>query len=41
VVVCLLVRRWEGAILTAVGLFAAIVVTEYLLKPFVGRTLGG
>jgi undecaprenyl-diphosphatase len=41
VVVCLLIRRWEGAVLTAVGLSVAIVVTEYLLKPFVGRTLGG
>jgi membrane-associated phospholipid phosphatase len=38
---CLLVRRWNGAVMVAVGVSAAIVVTEYLLKPFVDRTLGG
>jgi membrane-associated phospholipid phosphatase len=41
VVACLLVRRWNGAVLVAVGVSAAIVVTEYLLKPLVDRTLGG
>jgi len=41
VVGCLLVRRWNGAVMVAVGTSAAIVVTEYLLKPLVGRTLGG
>jgi len=41
VVACLLVRRWNGAVLVAVGTSAAIVVTEYLLKPLVDRTLGG
>jgi membrane-associated phospholipid phosphatase len=41
VLVCLLIRRWQGAVLVTVGLSGAIVVTEYLLKPFVGRTLGG
>ena len=41
VVGCLLVRRWNGAVLVAVGVSAAIVITEYLLKPLVDRTLGG
>jgi membrane-associated phospholipid phosphatase len=38
---CLITRRLRGAVLTAVSLPAAIVVTEFVLKPLVGRTLGG
>lgn len=38
---CLAAGRLRGAVLTAVSLPGAIVVTEFLLKPLVGRTLGG
>ena len=38
---CLATRRWRGALLVAIAVPAAEVITEYLLKPLVGRTLGG
>ncbi len=41
VAACLAARRWTGAVLAAVAEAAAIVLTEYLLKPLVGRTNGG
>ncbi len=36
----LLARRWDGAVMVAVGVAAASVVTEYLIKPIVGRRFG-
>jgi membrane-associated phospholipid phosphatase len=41
VLVCLLRRRYRGAVLLAVSVPAAAVITERLLKPLVGRTLHG
>ena len=41
VLACLATRRWRGALLVAIAVPAAEVITEYLLKPLVGRTLGG
>jgi membrane-associated phospholipid phosphatase len=38
VVVCLLWRRYRGVALAAISIPAAAVITERLLKPFVGRT---
>lgn len=38
---CLLTRRVRGAVLAALSLLVAIVLTEFVLKPLVGRTLGG
>ena len=38
---CLATRRWRGALLVAIAVPAAEVVTEYLLKPLVGRMLHG
>jgi membrane-associated phospholipid phosphatase len=40
VVACLAVRRWSGAILAAVAVPAAVCLTEYVLKPFVGEPAG-
>lgn len=41
VLACLVTRRWRGAVLVAVAVPAAEAVTELLLKPLIGRTLGG
>ena len=41
VLACLLRRRYRGAVLLAVSVPAAAVITERLLKPLVGRTLRG
>ena len=41
VLACLVTRRWRGAVLVAVAVPAAQAVTELLLKPLIGRTLGG
>jgi membrane-associated phospholipid phosphatase len=41
VLACLVTRRWSGAVLAAVSQPAASVLTEYLLKPLVGRTDDG
>lgn len=38
---CLVTRRWRGAALVAVALPASEVLTEFLLKPVIGRTLHG
>jgi len=38
---CLATRRWRGALLALIAVPAAEVVTEYLLKPLVGRVLHG
>jgi membrane-associated phospholipid phosphatase len=40
VVACAATRRWSGAILAAVAVPAAVGLTEYVLKPFVGRVIG-
>jgi membrane-associated phospholipid phosphatase len=37
---CAVTRRWSGAALTAIAVPAAIGLTEYVLKPVVGRGLG-
>jgi undecaprenyl-diphosphatase len=39
VATCVLARRWSGAVLAAVAVPAASSLTEYVLKPLVGRTL--
>jgi membrane-associated phospholipid phosphatase len=41
VLTCLLRRRYRGAVLLALSVPAAAVITERLLKPLVGRTLLG
>jgi undecaprenyl-diphosphatase len=38
---CLAGRRWRGAILACLAVPAAVAVTEVVLKPLVGRTIGG
>lgn len=38
VLACLAMRRWRGALLVAVALPAAGALTEFLLKPLIGRT---
>jgi undecaprenyl-diphosphatase len=39
VVTCLAARWWRGAALAGLGLPAAVVLTEVVLKPFIDRTL--
>jgi membrane-associated phospholipid phosphatase len=39
VVACAATRRWSGAVLAAVAVPAATGLTEYVLKPFVGRVI--
>lgn len=39
VMACLLARRWSGAVLAAVAVPVASGLTEFVLKPAVGRTL--
>lgn len=41
VLVCLVTRRWRGAVLVAVAVPAAVSITELVLKPLIGRTLMG
>jgi len=41
VLACVTTRRWTGAILAAVATPAASALTEFVLKPLVGRTIGG
>jgi len=40
-VACLAARRWSGAVLALVATPAAGVLTEYVLKPLVNRTIRG
>ncbi len=40
VIACAATRRWSGAVLAVVAVPAAIGLTEYVLKPFVGRGIG-
>src|SRR5215470_8467788 len=39
VVACVATRRWSGAVLAAVAVPAAVGLTEYVLKPFVGQVI--
>jgi len=41
VVACLVTRRWRGAVLAALAVPAAMTLTEFVLKPLVGRSIGG
>lgn len=41
VIACLAARRWRGAVLAAVSVTAAAVLTELVLKPLFDRTLQG
>ena len=41
VLACLVARRWRGAVLAGLAVPAAVAVTEVILKPLVGRTIGG
>jgi undecaprenyl-diphosphatase len=40
ILACAAARRWSGAVLTAVAVPAAVGLTEYVLKPVVGRGMG-
>ncbi|MGD0064028.1 MAG: phosphatase PAP2 family protein [Streptosporangiaceae bacterium] len=40
-VACLVTRRWSGAVLAALATPVASALTELVLKPLVGRTIGG
>jgi membrane-associated phospholipid phosphatase len=37
---CLATRRWSAAVLAAVAVPAAVVLTDYVLKPYVGGIVG-
>lgn len=41
VLACAVTRRWPGAVLAAVAVPAATVLTEWVLKPAFGRTVNG
>jgi len=41
VLACLVTRRWRGAALAGLAVPAAVALTEYVLKPLVGRTIRG
>jgi len=41
VLACLVARNWPGALLVTISVPAAEVVTEFILKPLIGRTMGG
>jgi membrane-associated phospholipid phosphatase len=41
ILACLVTRRWRGALLAAIAVPAAEIITEFLLKPLVGRTMDG
>jgi len=41
VLACLAARRWRGAVLAGVAVPAAVALTEFALKPLVGRTIRG
>jgi membrane-associated phospholipid phosphatase len=41
VLACLATRRWRGAALAALAVPAAVALTEFVLKPLVGRTIRG
>lgn len=39
ILACLVARRWRGAVLAGVAVPGAVALTEYVLKPLVGRTI--
>jgi len=41
VLACLVTRRWRGAVLAALAVPAAMTLTEFVLKPLVGRSIRG
>lgn len=41
VVACLVTRRWRGAVLAGVAVLASGAITEFAIKPLIGRTLYG
>jgi membrane-associated phospholipid phosphatase len=41
VLACLVTRRWRGAVLVAVAVPTAAGITEFVLKPLIGRSLTG
>ena len=41
VLACLVARRWRGAALAALAVPAAVALTEFALKPLVGRSIRG
>jgi membrane-associated phospholipid phosphatase len=41
VLACLVTRRWRGAALAGLAVPAAVALTEYVVKPLVGRTIRG
>jgi len=41
VLACLAARRWRGAVLAGLAVPAAVALTEFVLKPLVGRTIHG
>jgi membrane-associated phospholipid phosphatase len=40
VLACAIIRRWRGAVLTALAVPIAIGITDYVLKPTVGEAIG-
>jgi membrane-associated phospholipid phosphatase len=38
--ICLVRRNWRGAVLSVLGVAVAVVLTEYILKPLIGRHIG-
>jgi undecaprenyl-diphosphatase len=41
VLACLVTRRWRGAVLAGLAVPAAVALTEFALKPLVGRSIHG
>src|SRR6516164_8393095 len=41
ILACLATRRWRGAALAGLAVPGAVALTEYVLKPLVGRTIRG
>jgi len=41
VLACLVTRRWRGAVLAGLPVPAAVALTEFVLKPLVGRSIHG
>ena len=41
VLACLVTRRWRGAVLAALAVPAATTLTEFVLKPLIGRSIRG
>ena len=39
ILACLATRRWRGAVLAGLAVPGAVALTEYVLKPLVGRTI--